>query len=345
MKVAVCTKALKNGSKNRGVGVYTRELLASLHKNFPRDKYLEVAGNPYIMGADLVHYPFFDPYYLTLPWTFKQKTIITIHDLIPLKYPAHFQAGLRGKLKWLIQKYRVRCASAILTDSHSSSCDIQAIMGIEESKISVIPLAPGAIRSTAALNRKAKNTYHLPDRYILYVGDINWNKNVPGLINSFAAIKDKTVHLVLVGKVFASRADIPEYRAVSEAIDKSSKSDLIHRLGYVPSHHLPSIYALADLYCQPSFDEGFGLPVLEAMQAGCPVLSSNAGSLGEVGGEAASYFDPRKNELTQKLTELLDSSEKRQALVVAGLAHVKQFTWDRTAKLTREIYAKILDTI
>jgi len=342
MKVAISTTVLKNGSKNRGIGVYTRELLTALRKNYPKDQFITPVGSPYRVVSDLVHYPFFDPFYLTLPWHFSRKTIITIHDLIPLKYPKHFKSGIRGKLKWMIQSYRAHRAAAIATDSVASAEDIHQIMGIPESKIFVIPLAPSTFHPTVSVNNKVKKTYHLPDRYILYVGDINWNKNVPGLIKAFGELKDNDTHLVLVGKVFTVCTDIDEYRAVSDAIEASGKQDLIHLIGYIPSHHLPSIYALSTLYCQPSWDEGFGLTVLEAMQAGCPVLSSSRGSLKEVGGDAVSYFDPGKNELGQKLLELLRSDKKREELKDAGFIHVKQFTWDRTAKLTRELYAKIL---
>lgn len=343
MKIAFCTSPLSTASKTRGVGAYTRELISALRSSFPADEFVETTGNPYSVKADLVHYPFFDPYFLTLPWRFPTPTVVTIHDLIPLKYPTHFPAGKKGRLKWHIQKFLGSGAKAILTDSDSSASDIHALMGIPVSHIHVVPLASATARTTLALTPKLKKLYHLPERYILYVGDVNWNKNLPGLIQAFAKLDNVSTHLVLVGKVFVDKPSIPEYRAVEAAIAQSGKPKLIHRLGYVPSHHLGAIYREATLYCQPSWDEGFGLPVLEAMKAGCPVISSNRGSLKEVGGDAALYFDPSHDNLTSLLKSLLSSSAKREALIAAGIIQAKKFTWEKTAKLTRDIYAQVVD--
>jgi glycosyltransferase involved in cell wall biosynthesis len=341
MKIAICTSVLKNGSKTRGVGAYTRELLSALRKTYPKDHFVEVAGNPYAIASDLVHYPFFDPFFQTLPWKYKQKTIITIHDLIPLKYPTHFKAGIKGRLKWYIQKYRAKLASAIITDSESSAKDIESLMGISKKNIHVVPLASATARTPLSMTAKVRKLYKLPEQFILYVGDINWNKNVVGLVEAFSKLKDTKTHLVLVGKVFSDKPDIPEFHAVMKAIEDSPKKDLIHFLGYIPSHHLGGIYRAATLYCQPSFDEGFGLPILEAMKAECPVLSSNRGSLPEVGGDAVAYFDPEKNELASALHDLLTSVSKRTALSMKGIEQVRQFSWEQTAKLTMAVYKSI----
>ncbi|MFH1244013.1 MAG: glycosyltransferase family 1 protein [bacterium] len=344
MKIAFCTSPLSLASKTRGVGAYTRELISALRSSFPADEFVETTGNPYSTKVDLVHYPFFDPYFLTLPWRFPVPTIVTIHDLIPLKYPTHFPAGKRGKLKWQVQKFLAHRTNAILTDSNSSASDIHALMGIPQERVHVVPLASATARTTLALTPKLKKLYHLPDRYILYVGDVNWNKNLPGLIQAFARLDNASTHLVLVGKVFADKPAIPEYFAVEQAIIDSKKPKHIHLLGYVPSHHLVAIYREATLYCQPSWDEGFGLPILEAMKAGCPVLSSNQGSLPEVGGEAATYFDPHHDNLTSALQSLLSSPAQRTSLVERGLVQAKKFTWSKTANLTRTIYVQTLSS-
>lgn len=343
MKISICTRPLGNNSKTRGVGVYTRELIAALRKQYPRDQFVEKSTNPYSGTPDLVHYPFFDPFYLTLPWYYPQKTVITIHDLIPLKYKAHFTPGLRGSLKWIVQKYRAHRADAILTDSQSSARDIQALLHVPASKVYVVPLAASGTRIAALVNRKVKKLYHLPDRYILYVGDINWNKNVVGLVRAMSELQDQSVHLVLVGKVFSNRPDIPEYRELISAVHDSPKREMIHTLGYVPSHHLGSIYQQALLYCQPSWDEGFGLPILEAMRSGCPVVSSNRGSLPEVGGDAVIYFDPDKNNLVETLSALIKSEPRRQALIESGYIQSKLFSWESTAIQTKAVYDKVIN--
>ena len=344
MKIVFCTSVLKNGSKTRGVGVYTRELINALNKTYPHDQFIEAIGNPYTIKSDLVHYPFFDPFFLTLPWHYQYKTVITIHDLIPLKYPERFRIGLRGRLKWLIQKYRARFSSAIITDSVSSANDIERLMGIPTSKIHVVPLSSSSVMTTTLTSRKVKKLYNLPDKFILYVGDINWNKNILGLLDGFNQVKDQFTHLVLVGKVWSDKPDIPEFRAIMDKINASPKKSLIHLLGYIPNHHKGSIYNLSTLYVQPSWDEGFGLPILEAMSLGCPVISSNRGSLGEVGGDAVVYFDPNSNELSKKIDDLLRSEPKRQELSALGLIQAKKFSWQKTARATMEVYEKVLST-
>jgi len=343
MKIAICTSPLSSASQTRGVGAYTRELLSALRSRYPNDEFLDIPGYPYRVQSDLVHYPFFDPYFLTLPSSFSRPTVITIHDLIPLKYPTHFPVGLRGRFKWYLQSRRARAAQAILTDSASSAADIHKLLRIPSDRVHVIPLASATARTTYTLNSKLSKQYSLPEQFILYVGDLNWNKNVPGLINAFARLKRNNIHLVLVGKVFSDRPHIPEFKGVESAIEQSGKSQLINLVGYVPRHHLGAIYHQATLYCQPSWDEGFGLPLLEAMKAGCPVLSSTAGSLPEVGGKAVAYFNPREpDSLVSELKYLLNNPDRRQELSLLGIARAKEFSWAKTAELTWAVYNQVL---
>ncbi len=218
------------------------------------------------------------------------------------------------------------------------------IMGINQTKITVIPLGPNHTQKVGTvLTKKIADNYSLPDKYLLYVGDLNWNKNLLGLIKSFSEIEDNKLHLVLVGKVFSDKPNIPEYKALSQTIYQSGKSDKIHLIGYVPSHHLSVFYIRATLYVQPSWYEGFGLPVLEAMKFGCPIASSNRGSLPEVGGEAVDYFDPR-SDMTQVIDSLLRSPKRRAQLSKLGVIRAKTFTWENTARLTHQVYEKILSS-
>lgn len=339
MHILIGASSMHAGNLVRGVGAYTRELHTALQNHYPSDHF--TLSSKKAKNVNLVHYPYFDPFSLDLPPRYHVPTIITIHDLIPLKYPAHFPVGYKGGVAWLWQKFRAQRASAIITDSNSSARDIFNIMSIPEKRIHVIPLAPATARTSYALSPKLKKLYSLPEKYILYVGDINWNKNVPGLINAFSSLPS-TIHLVLVGKVFTDAPNIPEYHAVRDAIAKSAASSRIHTLGYVPSHHLAAIYHAATVYVQPSFDEGFGLPLLEAMRSGCPVVSSSTGSLPEVGGDAAIYFDPNGSDLPTVLAQVIRSVKLRSQLISAGLLHVKQFTWSKTAQLTHQVYEQLL---
>jgi glycosyltransferase involved in cell wall biosynthesis len=342
MKVIFSLKSLHHGSITRGIGVYTRELVEALQKHYPKSKFISTTKNPLTLNGDIVHYPYFDPFALTLNLLKKMPVVITIHDLIPLRFPTHFKSGIRGKIKWMIQRYRARLVDHIITDSQASKSDIVKLIGVDPSKVTVIPLGPNKAETVPVrLTRKIAASHKLPEKYLLYVGDINWNKNVPGLIDAFAKIKDPNLYLVLVGKVFSDAPPIAEYRAVESAIRESGKQDKIMKLGFVPTHHLSVIYSLATLYVQPSFYEGFGLPILEAMKFGCPVATSNRGSLPEIGGDAVAYFDPKKD-MTEVISRLLKSPAELVSLKEKGLAQSQKFAWKNTAAATYKVYEQVL---
>lgn len=342
MRVVISLKKLHSASQTRGVGVYTRELIAALSKLYPKDQIIPTSHDPRLVKCDLIHYPYFDPFTRSLIQSKQIPTVVTIHDLIPLRFSAHFPVGLRGKFNWFWQQRAARSTDHILTDSQSSRSDILRLIGVDEARVSVIPLGPNHTqKAPAALVKKIRHAYALPERYLLYVGDINWNKNVVGLIQAFAKLPQSDLALVLVGKVFGDKPNIPEYRAVSEVIRATGLEGRILQLGYVPSHHLSVIYSSATLYVQPSWYEGFGLPILEAMKFGCPVASSDRGSLPEVGGSAVAYFDPAKN-MVEVISGLLNNSLRRKELAALGIARAKEFTWEKTAHATHAIYEQVL---
>jgi len=159
-------------------------LKKSLLKYFSDDKYTFFTRSEKLpKNIDLVHIPYFEPFFLTLPKVNKFKTVVTVHDLTPLVFPKEFPAGLKGKLKWQIQKGRLKKADHIITDSESSKEDIIKYVGVSESKISVVYLAAGEeFEKLKADNLKLKavrEKYDLPDPFCLYVGDVTWNKNLP----------------------------------------------------------------------------------------------------------------------------------------------------------------------
>ncbi len=308
MKVAFNIKPLQNENKNRGVGSYTSSLLEVLKK----DSGLEIIEftDSVPQSADVVHYPFFDPFFLTLPLFKNKPTVVTVHDLIPLIFPDKFPRGIRGGFKWQIQKFSLKSCSAIITDSDNSKKDIIKILGVNSNKVFSIPLAAG--KNYKKINdvnflRTIKNKYNLPDKFILYVGDVNWNKNIEGLIK---AAKKANIELVLAGKSF--------------------------RLGYIPEEDLVGIYNLASCYVQPSFYEGFGLPVLDALSCGCPVACSNTSSLPEIGDKDVCYFDPNN----------MDDMANKIIMAMGGprdiSSRVKNFSWEKTAGETIKVYKQII---
>jgi glycosyltransferase involved in cell wall biosynthesis len=344
LRVEIVAKSPYAGSGPRGVDVYATHLYNGLASSYSRNKTFLSRDKTGKQSVDLVHYTFFDPFFLTL-WSSKHKSkyVVTVHDLIPLKFPNHFPVGIKGKIRWYLQKRALLGASAIITDSTCSKNDIEGIVGYPKDQIYVVPLAAGHTTVNEKMVRMVRTEYDLPERYLLYVGDINWNKNIPGLIKAFGLLNSKQTHLVLVGKAFESGKGTVEYQAIQNAIDESGKSDFIHMLGFIPSHHLPAIYRGALLYVQPSWYEGFGFPILEAMEQGIPVASASTGSLPEVGGEFAHYFDPNDVPgMTTIIKDLLRNKQKREKYVEEGKQWARTFTWDKVIEQTHAVYEKIV---
>ncbi len=342
-KIELIGKSPYKGSGPRGIDVYTRLLGEELSKIFNLNN-ITLTRDVARGNASIIHYTFFDPFFLTL-WHKTPRNIpfvVTVHDLIPLRFPHAFPPGIRGRIKWYLQKQALKKASAIITDSLASKKDISKFVDYPVNQIHVVPLAAGHTVATRGLMKTVKQEYALPEHFLLYVGDINWNKNIPGLLDAFGKLKDD-IHLVLVGKAFVHANGIEESRAIEQIINKSGKAPLIHRLGFVPSHHLSAIYRLATLYIQPSWYEGFGFPLLEAMTQGTPILSSNQGSLPEVGGDCVHYFDPSDTKgFVTSISHLLSSDEDRLRYVTLGLNRVKDFTWNKVAKATSHVYETVL---
>lgn len=343
MKIAFNVSPLQNDNSNRGIGSYINLLLASLNKLANSDFQIIEFTNEMPKNIDIVHYPFFDPFFLTLPIKKDKPTVVTVHDLIPLKFSDKFPRGIRGELKWQIQKNSLKMCQTIITDSQNSKKDINEITGINLDKITVVPLAASEdfkpINDQLILD-KIQSRYHLPKKYLLYVGDVNWNKNISGLLKAYAAIGNE-FKLVLVGGSFLKNS-LSEVKEINKIIDDLGITNNIIKLGFVPDADLVAVYNLASVYIQPSFYEGFGLPVLEAMSCGCPVLSSNKSSLPEIGGNAIGYFDPENTtEMSSNLISMMEDVKLRNELRKKGLIQAKKFSWDKTAKETLKVYEKI----
>lgn len=350
MKVAIDITHLHADALSRGVGYYANNLFLALQDLKDGNAYSLINKGRDQCDADIIHYPYFDPVFLTLPLFNKKPTIITVHDLTQVKFSEHYPRGIRGEIKWQIQQRLLRQANAIITDSLNSMKDIQKIINYPKAKIYPIYLACDTRfkkLSTGSRDEIINNKYHLPKTFLLYVGDINWNKNVKGLIEAFQKLKinppagGNNLKLILVGSAFQNKI-LNEQQELMLLINNLKLYQDIMCLGYVSDNELSAIYSLATLYIQPSFYEGFGLPILEAMSCGCPILSSDQGSLPEIGGKAVEYFDPRKpEELYNKLINLLGNKERLQNLKISGLKQAAKFSWEKTAKLTTQVYEKI----
>lgn len=351
MKIAINVLPLKTGHKFRGVGNYTKKLIEELKKDqfievveFVKEKELEES-------IDLIHYPWFDLFFHSLPIRSRYPSIVSIHDVMPLVFPAHYPVGIRGKVNNILQKIALSRCKYIITDSQTSKRDIVKYLGVKDFEVVVIPLAAGeefCVLTDAQLIR-IKRKYNLPNRFLLYVGDANWVKNLPFLIREFNELiklnKFQDLKLVLVSNVFLKNVEdinhpeLESLKIVNRLIKDNNLTDLIIRPGFVDTQDLVSLYNLATVYIQPSLYEGFGLPVLEAMACGTPVLCSNAGSLPEVGGKAAVYFNPEDpKQFINILYDVLEDKSLQSKLSDLGLKQAKKFSWKQTIEESKKVY-------
>jgi glycosyltransferase involved in cell wall biosynthesis len=298
---------------------------------------------------NLVHYPYFDPFKLTLP-KHHQPTVVTVHDLIPIQFKNHFPAGIKGNIKWLIQKNRLQHVSKILTVSEYSRQIISKIIKYPLDNITVTHLAADSSFKSiddSSFLKAIKEKYRLPNKFVLFVGDINWNKNIPNLVRTCKKLK---FPLVIVGSS-AVKADIPDHPWTKDLRWLQShanspitqKSKLLILTGFVSDEELPAIYNLATVYCQPSFAEGFGLPLVQAMQSGCPVAYSQDTSLPEVMDGVGLSFNPRSIESIASVIKKFWTNPKLcRSQKILGLSRARNFKWSTTAKKTLALYSSIL---
>jgi glycosyltransferase involved in cell wall biosynthesis len=351
MNIAIDMSPLRSGHflqhRVRGTGFYLQNLQISLEKYYPDNKYFYFnRGEKLGEGVDIAHYPYFEPFFLTLPLFPKNKTIVTVHDLTPLVFPDHFEPGLKGSLNWQIQRILLKKANAIITDSESSKKDIVKYVGVKQEKIKVVYLAAGSefrVLNSKEETEEVKRRYGIPDRFLLYVGDATWNKNLPRLIDAVSKIN---LPLVMVGKALVDKKidmENPWNIDLVKAQGMAGKNKKIFLLGFVPSEDLVALYNSAVLFVMPSIYEGFGLPVLEAMGCGCPVVSSGEGSLTEVVGEAGRYIDPDSvDSIAKGIIEVFNNQGLQRDLSQKGLIQSGKFTWKKTADETMDAYRSVV---
>lgn len=347
MKVAIDITPLKNEHQFRGIGVYTKSLINTLQSIKAPDFSVHLIEKGKIPDdCDLVHYPFFDFFFLTLPLKKPKPTVVTIHDCTPLVFPENYPPGVKGEIKFLIQKLSLKGVRRVIADSENSKRDIIKFLGVPKSKIDVIYLAAGnQVRRVA--NRefltKLSNKFNLPKKFVLYVGDVNFNKNLPGLVKACRKVE---IPLVLVGKQ-ATQTDFDakniENQSLIELIKLIKGKKDVLRSGFVKQKELAGLYSLASVYCQPSFYEGFGMQILEAMSIGCPVVTSNVSSLPEVAEKAAVLVNPYKvEEIAKAIEKVTRDQNLAEELRKAGFTQVKKFSWEKTARQTIASYKRAL---
>ncbi|MGH2535527.1 MAG: glycosyltransferase family 4 protein [Thermomicrobiales bacterium] len=267
------------------------------------------------------------------------RSVVTIHDVGYLHEPDAHPPAQRRALDWTT-RWSCRAARRVIAISESTKRDLVTHYRVPTERITVIPHGVKLMAATPDDVARVRALYDLPPRFVLSVGTIQPRKNLGRLARAVSELAQvgQTHHLVVVGKR-GWLADV-----VETEIAQSGAADRIRLLGYVADTDLAAFYSAAVAVCFPSLFEGFGLPALEAMAAGCPVIASNRGALPEVTADAAEIVDPLDVEsIAAGLTRVLTDDTHRSMLIDRGRLRAALFTWERTAQQTLDVLRAVRD--
>jgi glycosyltransferase involved in cell wall biosynthesis len=266
-------------------------------------------------------------------------TVLTVHDLIFNLFPERHKRLNRWYLNTAMPLF-CRRADTIICVSENTKADLTRLWQIDTAKISVIheaadehfrPIEQEQISATCA-------RYDLSGDYLITVGTVEPRKNLERLLDAVFLLRERghDLKLVIVGQLGWL------YETILDKLARPEYEGLVHYLGFVPDADLPALYSGAAAMVIPSLYEGFGLPVLESMACGTPVISSHAASLPELGGEAARYFDPHNvDEIASTIEEVWVDADLRGQMSDMGLSRVHEFSWERTAQETLDVYQSL----
>lgn len=342
-----------------GSGQYTRRLaehLAALDPAvevvpvFPRRRgnlskvYFEQVAFPREarrLRADLAHVPYWAP-----PLAPTVPTVVTVHDLIPLLLRP-YRGGPLVRLYTALVSAATPSATLVLTDSEASRRDIVAHLCLPAERVRAVPLAADARFSPSSQpeDRAVRARYGLPDRYVLYLGGFDVRKNVAAALTAYlwvGPVLGAECPLVLAGRLpDRDTPFMPDPRRIAQEL--GLKPEWVRFLGPVPEAEKPALYRGAVAFIFPSRYEGFGLPPLEALACGTPVVGSDAASLPEVVGDAGILLPPDDAEgMAGAILQLAQDEEFREAMRLRALAQAARFSWEETARQTLQAYRDVL---
>ena len=267
-------------------------------------------------------------------------TVLTVHDMIFKRFPEHQKRLNYWYLNATMPLYCQR-ASAIITVSQASKRDIVADYGLDPAKVTVIYEAASSEFKPASpgVADQARRCYGLPERYLIHVGTIEPRKNLTRLVEALKRLRDSGLHIPLV--VVGGKGWL--YDDFFRRLEALEMEDAVCFPGYVPDDDLVALYSAAVATVMPSVYEGFGLPVLESMACGTPVLASNSSSLPELGGEAAHYFDPYDvAAVAASIREVWTKAGLQEEMATLGLQQAARFSWARAAAETLAVYSRTI---
>jgi glycosyltransferase involved in cell wall biosynthesis len=351
-----------------GISAYVRNMLQALAARDPRNEYILYSNRdirfepparwrkrtrglfpygslwvqaelPRWLAQDQVDVYWGTEYPLPLGAPRQTRLVLTMHDLVHVLYP-ETMSTLNLALSNLLLARSVARADAIVTISDSTRIDLQRLMRPRTRLVRVIPLGVNgafSARDQEQARTRVEQRYPGLSPYVLTVGTFEPRKNVGTLVRAFQSIAARIPHRLAI----AGGGGWKHEPLLSE-IERGGLGERVRRLGYVPDDALPDLYAGADAFVFPSLYEGFGLPPLEALASGVPVVCSNASSLPEVVGDAAVLVDPREPEsIAAGLLRVLEDPALRRSLVASGLERASQLTWDRAAAALQDVFDEV----
>jgi glycosyltransferase involved in cell wall biosynthesis len=287
-------------------------------------------------ALDVFHSPDF-----ALPPVRNARTIVTVHDLSFLRVPQCSYPKLQAYLCQVVP-LSVRRANMVLADSECTKSDVIALLEVDAARVKVIYAGVGQefhpVKDEGRL-AAVRARYRLPARFVLGLGTLQPRKNFERLIEAYAQVRQQVgaeIKLVIAGGLGWM------YEGIFEKVRELGLQEAVCFPGYVADEDLPALYTMADLFVFPSLYEGFGLPPLEAMACGTPVITSNVSSLPEVVGDAAWMVDPLDvGALAVAMQRLLSDAALRREMIARGLVQARRFTWAQAAKQLLDVYEQV----
>ncbi len=303
---------------------------------FEQRTFPQVAGR---VGADIAHVP-----YWGAPLASPLRLVTSVLDVIPLALP-QYSAGARGRLYTALVSASARGSSHVITISEAAKADIVQYLGIPEAMITTTHLAADEVyhpRMGAERDDAVREKYDLPDRFVLYLGGFDPRKQVNDALLAYTYAgppHGREIPLVIGGR--EPQWGTPMFPDLHEYAEKLAVTDYVRWIGYVDEADKPSLYRLADVFVYPSVYEGFGLPVLEAMASGTPVVAREIPVIEEITGDAA-YLVRDARTMAAAIIALLIQEPLQQAQIARGLAQATRFSWLKTARETLAVYEQVM---